>query len=115
LKARASLTFGAGFLLGALIWWASPLVTGEHEPWDAPIGYYALSLVVAGFLAALISPRHFWLAPLGVYFGQFVYAFAFLPGGPLWLLGLIFGLFYCILALLGGAGAFGLWRAFRRP
>jgi hypothetical protein len=114
LKARVSLTFVAGFVFGALIWWGSPFVVGQREPWDAPLGYYGTALIVAGFITALISPRHFWLAPLGIYFGQSIYAVAFLPTGPLLPLGLMFGLGFCILALAGAAGAFGIWRVRQR-
>ncbi len=114
LKARVLLTFMAGLVFGALIWWASPFVTGQQEPWDGWFGYYGIALIVAGFITALISPRHFWLAPLGIYFGQSIYEMAFLPTGPLLPLGLILGFGFCILALAGAAGAFGVWRVCRR-
>lgn len=103
----------SGFFTGALIWWASPAFTGKAEPWDAEGGYYALALILAGLISALPSPRHFWLVPLGIYLGQLAYAFGFLPSGPLWAVGLVFAAMYCILALIGGACAFGLWRAYR--
>src|SRR5439155_5227322 len=93
---RALLVFVAGSVLGALIWWGSPFVTGQREPWDAPLGYYITALIAAGFAAALISPRHFWLAPPGIYLGQSIYAVVFLPTGPLLPLGLVFGLGFCI-------------------
>ena len=115
LTSRASLTFVAGFVLGALIWWASPFVTEQREPWDAPLGYYIAALIVTGFVAALLSPRHFWLAPVGIYLGQSVYAVAFLPTGPMLPFGLVLGLGFCILALAGAVGAFGVWRLCQRP
>ena len=111
---RAVMVFVAGCLLGALIWGASPLVTGHREPWDANLGFYTVGLIVAGFLSALISPRHFWLAPLGIYVGQSIYALAFLPKGPLLPLGLLIGLGFCTLALAGAAGAFGIYRLLKR-
>jgi hypothetical protein len=115
LKSRAWLGFVAGLLLGALIWWASPLVTGEQEPWDAPLGYYVYALVVAGFTAAWIWPSRFWLAALGVYVGQCVYALVFLPGGPLWMVGLVSGLVFSLFALLGATIAFVLSRVLGKP
>ena len=111
---RTTFVTAVGFLLGMAIWWASPRLTGHTEPWDANSHYYSLSLLIAGFTAALAHPKRFWLAPIGIYFGQFVYAFLYLPGGPLWILGLLFGVFYCLLAMLGAGAAYGLSRMIRR-
>lgn len=83
-------------------------MTGEVEPWDATSGYYSAALLVAGFVAALVFPARFWIAPVGVYVGQFSYAFAALPLGPLWPLGLLIGIAYSLLALLGATLAFVL-------
>jgi hypothetical protein len=74
---------------------------GTREPWDASICSYGISLVVAGFVAALVSPRHFWIVPLGVYSGQVAFAAAFSPAGSLWPLGLGVGLAYSTLAVAG--------------
>ena len=93
-----------------MIWAASPVFTGELEPWDGSMGYYALALALAGFLAALILPRRFWLAPVGVYLGQVAYLLLFLPKGPLMVVGLVFLVGYSLLALGGSALAYLLWR-----
>jgi hypothetical protein len=108
-KLRPAIVLIAGFVFGALIWWVSPTVTGHVEAWDAKGVYYPLSLVVAGVVAALLSPRHFVLAPVGIYLGQFAYAMVFLSGGPLWIAGLVFGVLYCTLAFAGSAIVFGCW------
>lgn len=110
IELRTVFVTAVSFLLGMAIWWASPRMTGHAEPWDAGSPYYALSLIVAGFAAALVHPKRFWLAPVGIYFGQSFYMLLFLPGGPLWPVGLIFGAFYCLLSLLGAAAAYGLSR-----
>jgi len=107
----------AGFILGALIWKYSPDITGQIEPWDAKSPYYTLSLFLAGAAASLLSPRHFWLAPVGVYFGQFTFVVAYLadPPGVFWPLGMIFGVVFCGLAFLGGACVFGCWKWLKNP
>ncbi len=62
--------FLAGAAGGALIWLASPVVTGYREPWDAPGPYYALSLSGLGIMLGALAPRLFWLAPLAGFGGQ---------------------------------------------
>ncbi len=106
----------AGFILGALIWMYSPSMTGEFEPWDAKGGYYTGSLFLAGVVAALLSPRHFWLAPVGVYIGQFVYLFThWTEPGPFWPLGMAFGVVFCGLTFLGAVIVYAFWRRFKKP
>jgi len=113
---RPVLVLSAGFILGALIWTYSPGITSEIEPWDAKGIYYLLSLFLAGAAASLLSPRHFWLAPVGVYIGQFVYVFAHMTEpSPFWPIGMMFGAVYSGLSLLGGACVFACWRRVRKP
>jgi hypothetical protein len=100
----------AGAAGGAVIWLASPLVTGYREPWDAPGPYYALSLGGLGVLLGALVPRLFWLAPLAGFGGQFVVfgSRALLPPQEFWLLGLIVLVMYSGLIVLGAVvGAVG--------
>jgi hypothetical protein len=114
---RCLVVFFLGAVLGAVIWLASPSVTGKREPWDSPSYYYVVALFLAGFVAALPYPRAFWIAAVGVYVGQFAYAFAVIGFSPLAVVGVVFGLFYCVIAVVGAALMYGtsiLFRRFRR-
>jgi hypothetical protein len=94
-----------GLALGSLVWAISVPLTGQREPFDGPILYYALSTFAAGVLSALPSPRHWWLALLSVYLGQHLYAFVAYPDTRAWFL---FGLFVNALVptwLFAAAGA----------
>jgi len=102
--------FIAGILLGAAIWWLSPSLAGKIEPWDAPLDTYRLCLFIAGFLAALPNPQKFWLSTIGIYFGQFLYAFLFLPLDPLCVVGMLFGLVFIVNALFGGVLVYIFWK-----
>jgi hypothetical protein len=110
----AGRVFVAGVILGALLWGASPVITGEREPWDSSTPYYSIGLLVCGFVAACFGPKRFWIAPCGIYVGQFAYAFLVLPGGPLWVLGLIFGAVHCVVALIGATLPFLIYLMCRR-
>ena len=113
---RSSLTvFAAGFAGGILIWFLSPFVVGEAEPWDAN-DYYAATLFIAGFLAAWACPSWWWLAPIGIFVGQIAYvlgglAYAFAADevrGAIFLpIGLIYAAIALVLAFMG-AGVTGL-------
>gem|GEM_PF-3223214 len=110
------LVIAVGFILGALIWKSSPGITGEFEPWDAKGFYYPGSLFLAGVAAALLSPRHFWLAPVGVYIGQFVYLFTHMTEpSPFWPIGMAFGVVYCGMSFLGAACVFACWKGLKKP
>lgn len=76
--------------------------------------YYAAATFAAGAIAALPSPRHWWLALLAVYLGQHLYAFAAYPETREWFL---FGLFVNALVptwLFAAAGAFSTYWLARR-
>jgi len=102
--------FLAGAAGGALIWLASPVVTGYREPWDATGSYYTLSLGALGLGLGVLAPRLFWLAVLAGLSGQFlVFASqALLPPQELWLLGAIALVTYASIILMGAVvGALG--------
>lgn len=112
---RSALVFGFGAMLGALLWALSPRFTGEAEAWDSAGFYYFGGLFIAGFVAAWVFPKRFWLAPIGIYVGQMGYVWfatvtGRLPGGGLWLLGACTGLAMCVIALAGAALTFGIAR-----
>jgi hypothetical protein len=99
--------FVAGVLLGGAIWALSVVVIGEMEAWDRP-SYYFPTLLGGGFAAALLGPRHFWAAPLGLWCGQVPFVtiglmIGLVPGGPLWIAGVATGTL--LTAMVGGAGA----------
>jgi len=109
---RAAVVFAVGVLLGAAIWWASPMFTGHDEPWDADGRYYVGTLFVAGFVAAVFLPKALWVAPIGVYVGQLLFGlYVYEPeGGTLWPLGMLLAVFYCAAALAGAlACAMLMW------
>lgn len=83
---RIAATAVVGLTLGALIWAISVPVTGHREPFDGSLLYYTLSTFFAGALSAWPSPRHWWLALLGVYLGQHLYMFIAYPDTRAWFL-----------------------------
>lgn len=102
---KITLVVVAGSVLGALVWAISVPLTGQREPFDGPILYYAVSTFVAGALSAWPSPRHWWIALLSVYLGQHLYAFLVYPDTRAWFL---FGLIVNALVptwLFAAAGA----------
>lgn len=91
--------------MGAMIWYLSPILAGEVEPWDSPTHYYPASLFSCGFILACISRRHLWIAPIGIGIGQVVYIFATTEIGPLWPVGMAVLSVYSIFAIAGALAA----------
>ena len=56
---------------GALIWFVSPSVLGQREPWDAALPY-TLYLTATAVIAGLIAPKCIWPCPFGFSVGQTV-------------------------------------------
>jgi hypothetical protein len=105
------LALAIGLGAGSLIWAASSRITGAEEPWDAD-GFYALyyvgALALTGFGLGLLGPRrgsvgHLVVVYAGVFVGQLAYAIAFLPGGPLWVLGVMFLAQFSVIAVFAAA------------
>ena len=72
-----------GAVFGWAIWAASPSLTGQVEPWDAPPGYYSASLFVAGLVSTLFLPAGWYWGPVGVSGGQMAYMwFVYFPRLP---------------------------------
>jgi hypothetical protein len=76
------LCFSIAAICGWLIWQFSVPITGEIEPWDSQAGYYSISLIAIGFVAACVCPRLFWLAPIGLFLGQILYMEMMYDPGP---------------------------------
>ncbi len=103
-------------ILGAMIWLASPYITGLREPWDAESGYYYISLIAIGFVAGIIAPSRFWLWAVGIWLGQllvFVFQLLMFRSGPLWPLGMVFLFVLSFLSLIGSAVGAGCRSALR--
>ncbi len=107
LRGLATLIFAAA--LGAAIWALSSPLVGAAEPWDGPGWYYPTALFIAGLLGAALWPSRFVLAPIGVSIGQIAYVSMFLKAGPLWPIGLLFGITFLAFAIAGSATTFAIW------
>ena len=83
---KAWLTFGVGSLCGAAVWALSIALTGMREPFDANTFYYPAAMFLSGIVAASFSPRHWWLAVIGIFAGERLYSFVMLPETRDWLL-----------------------------
>ena len=106
--------FLIGLVIGAAIWWLSPLITGRREPWDAEGGYYAGSLLGAGVLGGLLLPEHSHWFVAGIFVGQVLVLLGAVlrdpSSGGLWPLGVVFMALYSLLALLGATLGSGVRR-----
>src|SRR3989304_4077849 len=104
-KRRLGLQFVISLLLGAALWLFSPIVTGHLEPFDADAsGYFWAGLFLSGLLGGSIYPRFFWVAPVATYLGQYLYAYAFIPGERPWILfGMVIGVFFQLPSVIGAA------------
>jgi hypothetical protein len=83
---KAWLTLGIGMACGAVVWALSIPLTGVREPFDSSSAYYPVAMFLSGALAAWVSPRHWWLAVIGIFIGERLYGYAMLPEGRDWLL-----------------------------
>lgn len=122
MEARASvdpltvIRFIIGAVFGWMIWWASPLWTGEIEPWDSLGSYYSISLVAAGLISTLFWPNGWQWGPIGIYAGQVAYMLlAYDPVGAAILPALIaVGLFGTVQSVVGGIMGMGIGLAVAR-
>ncbi len=88
--------FLAGIVGGSAVWALSIPITGFREPFDSPGPYYGIPILIAGVLAALPAPRYWWMAPIGIYLGERLYAFVMVPETRAWVL---FGIIMNVLTL----------------
>jgi len=90
MKKSANLNILISSIIGALIWFASPYIAGELEPWDSETFYYIGSLFIGGIVLGLYNSEKIWAYAIGVFLGQFIYSLLFLPLGPLILIGILY-------------------------
>lgn len=106
---RLGWVFLAGIVGGSVVWALSIPITGFREPFDSPGPYYAIAILVAGILAALPAPRYWWMAPIGVFLGERLYAFVMLPETRAWVL---FGIYVNFMFLTWVPAAIGAFLTF---
>jgi hypothetical protein len=99
MNSQPVLTFVTAAVTSALVWAASPWLTGQREPWDAEFPFYFVALLVAGAVAGVLTPKPLWAHYLGSFTGQLGYEIIFLRIGPLVVLGAMFLLGYCFVFL----------------
>jgi len=104
MKSRSAvLAFTTAALACALVWAASPWLTGRREPWDADFPFYISGLMIAGAVAGALTPKPIWALYLGAIVGQLSYQVLFLKVGPLLPLGVLFLVVYCFVFLATAA------------
>jgi hypothetical protein len=57
MKARIWSTILGSAAASALVWALPPWLAGQREPWDADGLFYIVTLIVAGSLADLLTPK----------------------------------------------------------
>lgn len=117
LKPRGVLALSV--VLGFLIWWLSPQLTGRREPWDADSNYYWVALLIAGFLPGCFCATRFWRWGVGAFLGQCVgLAVAVLCSNKsdlgLLPLGMVVLFFTTVLSIAGAACGAGVHLLIRR-
>jgi hypothetical protein len=114
---KAWLVLAAGLLCGAVVWWLSVPLTGVREPFDSASLYYLVAMFLAGVFATLPAPRYWWMAILGIFLGERLYAFLLLPETRSWLL---FGIVINVLILswlpaaLGAVSVYFVYHQFKK-
>jgi hypothetical protein len=100
MKTRAWITLLVSIMASAAIWALSPSLTGHQEPWDTDGSFYFVALIVAGAISGVVSPKPLWAHYAGAVIGQLGYELIVLRVGPLFVLGAIFLLVYCLVYLV---------------
>jgi len=90
MKKSAKLNILISSFIGAFIWFASPYLSGELEPWDSETFYYIGSLFFGGIILGLYNSEKIWAYAIGIFLGQLIYSLLFLPLGPLILIGILY-------------------------
>src|SRR5262245_21507872 len=103
MKTEAAVAFIVAAVTSAMIWGASPWLTGKREPWDAAALFYVVALLFAGGISGALAPKPLWAHYVGSIVGQLSYEIFFLKTGPLFVLGAMFLLGYCLLFVLAAS------------
>lgn len=116
---RAWRALATGIACGAAVWALSIPLAGVREPFDSGSAYYPVAMFLGGVVAAAASPRHWWLAVIGIFLGERLYGYAMLPEGRAWLLfGVVINalLLTWLPAAIGALGVYLLhrWQARRQ-
>jgi len=101
MKKSARLNVLISSFIGALIWFASPYLSGELEPWDSETFYYIGSLFTGGIIFGIYNSEKIWAYTIGIFLGQLIYILLFLPLGPLILIGSLYLAGSSIICCLG--------------
>jgi len=105
MKHRTLITLVVAAALGAAIWFVSPWITGQQEPWDGDVTYYFAALIVTGLIAGVASPKPAWAHYAGNFIGQLGCELFLIKVGPLVLIGvgflLVSSLIYLAAAVAG--------------
>jgi len=87
-------------IIGGAIWAFSPLFTGEVEPWDSDLSYLPIAIVITSLVLGFTFPRSFVVCTAGLMLGQMIYLGAFLPSGPLIIIGFLMLIGYSLVLSL---------------
>ena len=93
MRPRTTTCFSTGFAIGAAYWLSSPVLFGEHEPWDYSLPLYWAVMSAAGLVLGFMAERYSWTGIVGLYVGQCLVAFLRPQPNPMETIPLVFGLF----------------------
>jgi|GEM_PF-4620646 len=99
MKKDLLISFLLPFLLGFLVWYYSPEMTGKIEPWDSDSYYYIISLCSIGFITGLLSLKYTFLVYFGVVLSQSFFLTYSLQPSKFYLVGLFFVFLYSLSSL----------------
>jgi hypothetical protein len=73
MKKGFMINFILPFILGFMIWFCSPGITGQIKPWESGEFYYLISLCLTGFITAFLNANNVFLIYLGVILSQAIF------------------------------------------
>ncbi|MEJ2761803.1 MAG: hypothetical protein P8126_09810 [Gammaproteobacteria bacterium] len=103
---RPAAILAMSFLFGTGIGWWIPDIKGNIT--GSVLGdffLYCTLLFLSGFLPTFIDAELPWIAPIGVYAGEFLMWHLKLIGQPLWLIDVLAGFAMCIIVYFGSGCA----------
>lgn len=103
---RPAAILATSVLFGTGIGWWIPDIKGNIT--GSVLGdffLYCSLLFLSGFLPTLIDTEWPWVAPVGVYAGEFLMWRVKIMGDPLWLIDVLSGLVMCVIVYFGSGCA----------